>query len=120
MKSAHEMKRIFLLSDILEGKSSKSLRPIFHVTVSILLNGHFRCNPVSMYRPELSKGNLARLLSEERYVRYSHVPQLGVPRDIFRAKAIETGTREVIWNWYDETVIGSFFQGNLHYFLGRI
>jgi uncharacterized protein (DUF488 family) len=73
-----------------------------------------RRNPVSMYRPELSKSNLARFLSE-RGIAYAHLPELGVPRDI-RAKAIETGTREVIWEWYDD-VVASFFGGNLHFFL---
>src|SRR5438045_3159471 len=61
-----------------------------------------RQNPVSMYRPELSKGNLSRSL-KEKDITYVHLPQLGVPRDI-RAKAIETGTRNVIWEWYDEHV----------------
>src|SRR5690242_6689224 len=56
-----------------------------------------RYNPVSMYRPELSKNNLARLLWA-REIFYAHLPELGVPRDI-RAKAIETGTRDVIWEW---------------------
>src|SRR5262245_17076311 len=59
-----------------------------------------RHNPVSMYRPELSKNNLANLLHENG-ISYVHVPQLGVPRDI-RAKAIETGSRNVIWKWYDD------------------
>jgi uncharacterized protein (DUF488 family) len=72
-----------------------------------------RQNPVSMYRPELSKGNLARLL-EANGMSYAHMPELGVPRDI-RAKAIETGSREVIWEWYDENVVESAF--SLHYFM---
>ena len=72
-----------------------------------------RQNPVSMYRPELSKGNLARLL-ENNGLCYAHVPELGVPRDI-RAKAIDTGNRDVIWAWYDENVVASFL--NLHAFL---
>ncbi len=72
-----------------------------------------RQNPVSMYRPELSKGNLSRLL-EANGMSYAHMPELGVPRDI-RAKAIETGSREVIWTWYDENVVGSAF--SLHYFM---
>src|SRR4051812_7717135 len=54
-----------------------------------------RQNPVSMYRPELAKGNLQKLVSG-RGIHYAHVPQLGVPRDI-RAKAIDTGNREIIW-----------------------
>lgn len=74
-----------------------------------------RYNPVSMYRPELSKANLGRLLSEHG-IGYAHVPQLGVPRDI-RAKAIETGTRQVIWDWYDKFVVRSYVHGNLHHFL---
>lgn len=74
-----------------------------------------RQNPVSMYRPELSKGNLSRLLKENA-IQYIHLPQLGVPRDI-RAKAIDSGGRDVIWKWYDENVIRSFIGQNLHFFL---
>jgi len=74
-----------------------------------------RQNPISMYRPELSKGNLTKLL-EANGLCYAHVPELGVPRDI-RAKAIESGSRKVIWDWYDEFVIASFL--NLHVFLNR-
>lgn len=71
-----------------------------------------RQNPVSMYRPELSKKNLAQLL-EQNEIQYSHIPGLGVPRDI-RAKAVETGTRDVIWDWYDQEVVPSL---DLHFFL---
>lgn len=74
-----------------------------------------RQNPVSMYRPEMSKANLAQLL-EEHGLQYGHLPQLGVPRDI-RAKAIDAGTRNVIWEWYDRHVISSFLGRNLHLFL---
>ncbi len=74
-----------------------------------------RQNAVSMYRPELSKSNLARLIEKNGMI-YAHLPELGVPRDI-RAKAIETGTREVIWKWYDENVVTSFLGNNLHLFL---
>ncbi len=77
-----------------------------------------RQNPVSMYRPELSKNNLARLVAENG-MNYAHFPQLGVPRDI-RAKAIESGTREVIWEWYDRYVISPFLGKNLHYFLNCV
>lgn len=73
-----------------------------------------RHNPVSMYRPEMSKNNLARLLSLQGIL-YSHMPGLGVPRDI-RAKAIETGTRDVIWDWYDG-IVAEFLGWNLHFFL---
>lgn len=75
-----------------------------------------RQNPVSMYRPELSKGNLKARVESAGIV-YVHAPDLGVPRDI-RAKAIESGTRETIWRWYDEHVIGPRFgRNNLHWFL---
>lgn len=74
-----------------------------------------RQNPVSMYRPELSKKNLIELL-DSHGIAYVHLPQLGVPRDI-RAKAIETGSRDVIWEWYDSNVIESFFGNNLHFFI---
>ena len=72
-----------------------------------------RQNAVSMYRPELSKGNLTQLLDENGMC-YAHLPEFGVPRDI-RAKAIEAGSRDVIWTWYDENVVASFL--NLHVFL---
>jgi uncharacterized protein (DUF488 family) len=72
-----------------------------------------RQNPVSMYRPELSKNNLARLIQKSGMC-YAHVPEFGVPRDV-RAKAIESGSRDVIWEWYDTHVIPSFL--NLHAFL---
>jgi uncharacterized protein (DUF488 family) len=90
------------------------------IILSLKANGvrtlaDIRQNPVSMYRPELSKGNLAKLL-EENGIDYCHLRELGVPRDI-RAKAIETGTRDVIWAWYDENVITSFLGNNLHTFL---
>jgi uncharacterized protein (DUF488 family) len=71
-----------------------------------------RQNAISMYRPELSKSNLAKLL-EDNEMCYVHLPQLGVPRDI-RAKAIETGSRDVIWSWYDKNVAPLL---NLHTFL---
>jgi uncharacterized protein (DUF488 family) len=67
-----------------------------------------RKNPVSMYRPDLSKANLCRLV-EARGLRYAHLPELGVPRDI-RAKAIETGSRDVIWHWYDENVLTKYLR----------
>ena len=74
-----------------------------------------RHNPVSMYRPELSKKNLCAAL-ESWGVAYLHLPDLGVPRDI-RAKAIASGTRESIWKWYDQYVVGPYIATNLHTFL---
>jgi uncharacterized protein (DUF488 family) len=64
-----------------------------------------RRNPISVHRPEMSQGNLAIRL-EENGMRYAHAPQLGVPRDI-RAKATAAGSRDVIWAWYDESVIAA-------------
>ena len=64
-----------------------------------------RLNAVSMYRPEFSKKNLAQLM-DANGMAYEHAPALGVPRDI-RTKAIETGTREVIWDWYDANLLES-------------
>ena len=65
-----------------------------------------RQNAVSMYRPDLSKSNLRNLV-ESKGLHYHHMPDLGVPRDI-RAKAIAAGTREVIWEWYDQYVVEPF------------
>jgi uncharacterized protein (DUF488 family) len=74
-----------------------------------------RQNPVSMYRPELSEKNLEKTLNGID-IDYVHLPELGVPRDV-RGRAIESGRREVIWDWYDCTVIPEFVGGNLHTFL---
>jgi uncharacterized protein (DUF488 family) len=93
------------MHEILAALKSRSVRTLVDI----------RQNAVSMYRPELSKNKLERLL-EQNEICYAHFPGLGVPRDI-RAKAIETGTREVIWEWYDKNVITSFLGKNLHVFL---
>jgi uncharacterized protein (DUF488 family) len=77
-----------------------------------------RTNPVSMYRPEFSKNNLRTALDEQDIV-YDHRPQFGVPRDI-RAKAIASGTRDVIWEWYDEHVAEAYVGINLHRFFNTI
>lgn len=74
--------------------------------------------PVSMYRPEMSKNNLKRAVEACGMI-YTHVPQLGVPRDI-RAKAIETGTRDIIWKWYDEHIIAHYIGRNLHRFFNTL
>lgn len=74
--------------------------------------------PVSMYRPEMSKNNLMRAV-EKRGMLYLHLPQLGVPRDI-RAKAIATGTRDIIWRWYDEHVVAHYIGRNLHRFFNTL
>lgn len=77
-----------------------------------------RQNAVSMYRPDLSKKNLHAAV-ESRGMLYVHMPELGVPRDI-RAKAIETGSRDVIWDWYDEFVVQEFLGSNLHRFFNSV
>lgn len=64
-----------------------------------------RQNAVSMYRPELSKSNFSQLLEQHGMI-YFHARELGVPRDV-RAKAIQTGNREVIWAWYDSNLVAS-------------
>ena len=84
------------------------------ITNSVRTLVDIRYNPISMYRPELSKKNLSRA-AEERGLIYVHSRELGVPRDI-RARAIEAGTRDVIWSWYDETIVTSYVGRNLHRF----
>lgn len=77
-----------------------------------------RQTPVSMYRPDLSKSNLRQLVETDG-MQYVHMPELGVPRDI-RAKAIETGSRDVIWEWYDQYVVKPYVRMNLHRFLNSV
>ncbi len=74
-----------------------------------------RFNPVSMYKPEFSRTNLQRIV-EDAGLEYLHVRDLGVPREI-RAKALASGDREVIWEWYDKNVVAPFLEKNLHEFL---
>ena len=76
-----------------------------------------RQNPVSMYRPELSRTNLQKTV-ESKGMQYVHLPELGVPRDV-RARAIQSGTRKVIWEWYDEHVAEPYLD-NLHHFLNSV
>jgi uncharacterized protein (DUF488 family) len=97
-----------------EGRSTKDvLDALLTAEVQCVLD--IRHSPVSMYRPELSKNNLRNSL-EARGIAYFHLREWGVPRDI-RAKAIETGTRDTIWQWYDEYVVDHHFHKNLHRFL---
>ena len=98
------------------GYSGRSLKAILELLrkrdVHTLID--VRTNPVSMYRPEFSKNNLRRSLEDEGIV-YDHRPQFGVPRDI-RAKAIASGSRDVIWEWYDRYVTKEYIGINLHRF----
>jgi uncharacterized protein (DUF488 family) len=73
-----------------------------------------RHSPVSMYRPDFSKGNLARHLRDVG-IQYLHLPDLGIPRDI-RSKVIGRHDRRELWDWYDQNVVESFAGFNLHYF----
>ena len=74
-----------------------------------------RYNPVSMYRPELSKINFQKSV-EDIGLQYLHLREWGVPREI-RAMAIDSGTRDTIWEWYDRNVVATSFGRNLHRFL---
>ncbi len=74
-----------------------------------------RQNPVSMYKPDFSKRNLARHLKADG-IEYLHLPHLGVPRDV-RAQAAEARDREVIWDWYDDNVAEQHITPNLTVFL---
>jgi uncharacterized protein (DUF488 family) len=97
-----------------EGRSTKDLfAALKGACIQCVLD--IRYNPVSMYRPELSKANLQRSLADEG-IAYYHLREWGVPRDI-RARAVASGSREVIWEWYDERVVAPHFRRNLHRFL---
>jgi uncharacterized protein (DUF488 family) len=97
-----------------EGRTTKDLfDTLIGSGVQCVLD--IRFNPVSMYRPDLSKSNLQAGLEREG-ISYFHLREWGVPRDV-RARAIESGTRETIWQWYDKIVIAPHFRGNLHRFL---
>jgi uncharacterized protein (DUF488 family) len=74
-----------------------------------------RYTPLSIYRPELSKANFEKRIKAAGMT-YLHSPQCGVPKDI-RAKAIASGSRDTIWEWYDSNVLNRYFEFNLHWFL---
>jgi uncharacterized protein (DUF488 family) len=97
------------------GYSGRSTDEIFEAIeqagVSTVLDVRF--TPLSMYKPDFSKTNLRDILAT-RGLGYLHLPDLGVPRDI-RAKAISSGDRAVIWEWYDQEIVPRFL-GNLHRF----
>ena len=76
-----------------------------------------RANPVSMYRPEFSKGKLQQFLAAHG-IEYVHAGHLGVPRDI-RALAIDHG-RGAIWDWYDVNVAEPIVGNNLHWFFNAL
>jgi uncharacterized protein (DUF488 family) len=98
------------------GYSGRSSNDIVELLQSVEARSliDIRYNPVSMYKPDLSKKNLQRTIAEAG-LQYLHMPEWGVPRDV-RAKAIETGDRQVIWDWYDVNVVGLLIGRNLHTF----
>lgn len=102
------------------GYTGRKIEELFDLLIS---NGvrtlvDIRKNPVSMYRPELSKSNLQRL-TESYGLIYEHRAYLGVPKDV-RVEAADAGTRDVIWRWYDEHVIPLYPGKNLHHFLNSL
>ena len=97
-------------------KLEEIIKILFMAEVRSLLD--IRQNPVSMYRPELSKSNL-KVAVEKRGIHYFHIPELGVPRDI-RAKAISHGSRDIIWDWYDQYVASPYLGKNLHHFFNSV
>jgi uncharacterized protein (DUF488 family) len=97
-----------------EGRTANQLIALFlDAGVRSVLD--IRHTPVSMYKPELSKSNFQRTV-EAAGLQYMHLREWGVPREI-RAKSIETASRDIIWEWYDEAVVTPHFEKNLHRFL---
>jgi len=88
------------------------------VSVGICSVLDIRYSPVSLHRPEFSKGNLCRLLAQHG-IEYQHQPLLGVPRDI-RGLAVGAATRDAIWHWYDRNVVAGYIGRNLNHFLNSV
>ena len=61
--------------------------------------------PVSQYKPDFSKDNLRAHL-RKRNINYKHHPDLGVPTDV-RRQAADTNDRGIIWEWYQQKIIGN-------------
>ncbi len=74
-----------------------------------------RYTPVSMYKPDFSKRNLARHLKASG-IEYLHLAHFGVPREV-RAQAAEAQNRDVIWEWYDSNIAERHITANLTQFL---
>ena len=81
-------------------------------SISTLVDVRFA--PVSLYKPDFSKEKLRRVLESEA-ITYIHRMDLGVPREI-RAGALESATRDGIWEWYDEQIVPGFAGKNLNVF----
>jgi uncharacterized protein (DUF488 family) len=93
------------VGDIVELIKSVEIRSVLDI----------RYTPVSMYRPEMSKNNFRQAIESAGF-HYVHLPDWGVPR-VIRAKAALDGTRDTIWDWYDESIVDRYFERNLHHFL---
>lgn len=74
--------------------------------------------PVSMYKPDFSKNNLAQHVNAAG-VAYCHLPDLGIPREI-RSLAIGKPDRSDLWVWYDRYVVEPFIGRNLHHFFNFV
>ena len=79
--------------------------------VSTLID--IRYDALSLHRPEFSKNNLKRQLSENGMA-YIHRRDLGIPREI-RAHP----DRDYIWRWYDHH-IHSAISGDLEVMFGEV
>lgn len=86
----YEKKTIEQFIKLLEAKKIKTLVDV-------------RKNPISQYKPEFSKENLEKTLSNKR-ISYVHYPKLGVPSEI-RRKLGETGDYNWFFKQYDENVL---------------
>ena len=69
--------------------------------ISMLLD--IRHMPVSRYRPEFSKRNLAERLNAAGII-YDHDRRLGIPSPVRREHG-HPDHRESLWTWYDKNVI---------------
>ena len=83
-------------------------------SVSICSVVDIRFSPISIYRPDFNKCNLQTLLKQHD-ISYFHKPELGLPRDI-RSIAIDTNSRDVLWDWYDRYIVSNYINGNLDNF----
>ncbi len=73
-----------------------------------------RFSPVSIYRSDFNKSNLQPILAQHD-ISYFHQPELGIPRDI-RGMAIDTNSKDILWDWYDRYIVSNYVNGNLDNF----
>lgn len=70
--------------------------------------------PISQYKPDFNKASLKGHLETEG-IRYSHRGDWGVPHAI-RERAVGGGSRESIWEWYDQNVAPTVGTGGVEAF----